>query len=91
MTERELYLKNRIKAQNESAKNRWETVSCRLPIGTKARITAAGETVNGLINKLVLAELARIERGGRSADHPGRAENDPSTVTWESLQKQYFE
>ena len=27
--------KAKVKAQNESAKERWETVSCRLPKGTK--------------------------------------------------------
>ena len=30
--------KAKVKAQNESAKERWETVSCRLPKGTKERI-----------------------------------------------------
>lgn len=53
LRKREEQRKNRVKRQNESAKERWETISCRLPKGTKARIDAAGETVNGLINRLI--------------------------------------
>lgn len=53
--------KARIKAQNESAKERWETVSCRLPKGTKARISALGLTINGVINESVLAYLDCME------------------------------
>lgn len=54
--------KARIKAQNEKAKESWDTVSCRLPKGTKKRITDKGLTVNGFINFLVLAELNRLEK-----------------------------
>ncbi len=53
--------KKRIKEQNEKAKEKWDTVSCRLPSGTKDRIKALGLTVNGLINSAVLKELERIE------------------------------
>lgn len=56
--------KAKVKAQNESAKDRWDTVSCRLPAGTKKRIKALGLSTNGLINKLVLAELDRLENCG---------------------------
>ena len=56
--------KKKIKEQNESAKKRWDTVSCRLPKGTKERIRAQGLKVNGLINRLVLAELDRLESIG---------------------------
>ena len=61
--------KKRVKAQNESAKEKWDTVSCRLPKGTKDRIKALGLTVNGLINDLVLAELERLERD-KSSEPP---------------------
>lgn len=54
--------KAKVKAQNESAKERWETVSCRLPKGTKERIAKKGLTVNGLINSLVLEKLAKLEK-----------------------------
>lgn len=54
--------KAKVKAQNESAKERWETVSCRLPKGTKERIGKKGLTVNGLINSLVLEKLAKMEK-----------------------------
>lgn len=53
--------KKRVKAQNEAAKKNWDTVSCRLPKGTKDRIKALGFTVNGFINDLILAELERLE------------------------------
>ena len=53
--------KKRIKNQNEKAKKNWDTVSCRLPKGTRERITGKGLTVNGFINSLVLNELDRLE------------------------------
>lgn len=54
--------KKRIKTQNEKAKEKWDTVSCRLPKGTRKRITDKGLTANGLINSLVLNELDRLEK-----------------------------
>ena len=53
--------RKRIKDQTEKAKEKWDTVSCRLPSGTKKRITDKGMTVNGFINFLVLKELERME------------------------------
>ena len=53
--------KKRVKTQNEKAKENWDTVSCRLPKGTRKRITDKGLTVNGFINSLVLDELSRLE------------------------------
>lgn len=61
--------KKRVKAQNEAAKENWDTVSCRLPKGTKDRIKALGLTVNGLINDLILSELKRLERD-KSSEPP---------------------
>lgn len=52
----------RVKRQNEKAKDNWDTVSCRLPKGTKERIKALGLTTNGLINELVLRELDILEK-----------------------------
>ena len=51
----------RVKSQNDRAKENWETVSCRVPIGTKNRVKALGATINGLINSCLLAELDRLE------------------------------
>lgn len=45
--------RERIKRQNQAAKNNWDCVSLKLPKGTKKQITDKGETVNGLINRLV--------------------------------------
>lgn len=53
--------KARVKAQNEAAKENWDTVSCRLPKGTKDRIKALGLTVNGVINDCVLKFLNTAE------------------------------
>ncbi len=54
--------KKRVKSQNEKAKENWDTVSCRLPKGTKERIIAQGLTVNGFINTLVLSRLEELEK-----------------------------
>ena len=53
--------RKRVKNQNEKAKENWDTVSCRLPKGTRKRITDKVLTVNGFINALVLKELNRLE------------------------------
>jgi len=53
--------KQRAKKQNQRALELWDCVSCRLPKGTKDRIIRSGNTVNGLINDLVLEYLENIE------------------------------
>ena len=62
-TDKEIAEKSRERArkQNEAAKNNWDCITCRLPKGTKERIQARGETVNGYINRLILADLERLE------------------------------
>ena len=60
--------KARVKAQNEAAKEKWDSISCRLPKGTKKRITDLGLSVNGYINELVLADLARLEASAAPAE-----------------------
>lgn len=50
-------LQKQYKRQNEYIKNKYDRVSITLPIGTKEQIKAKGETINGLINKLVLEWL----------------------------------
>lgn len=57
--------KKQFKRQNEYIKNSFDRVSVTLPKGCKDRIKAAtgGESVNGFINRLVAAELERIEGG----------------------------
>ena len=49
----------RIKRQNEHIKENYDRVSVTLPKGTKERIKARGETVNGYITRLVLADLGK--------------------------------
>lgn len=50
-------LKNTYKRQNEYIKNSFDRVSVTLPKGTKERITATGESINGFINRVVAAAL----------------------------------
>ena len=88
LREKERKQKERIKRQNEEAKKRWETVSCRLPKGTKARIEETGETLNGLINRLVLGFLDQAGTDPKpqpAADPqeipPQRSEDIPEPIT----------
>lgn len=71
--------RKQAKQWNENAKKKWETVSCRLPAGTKARIESTGESINGMINRLILAELERRERP---------ADQEPKQETAEPAPKQ---
>ena len=59
------------KRQNKYIAENYDRVSLTLPKGTKQRITSKGETVNGFINRIVLAELERLESGAApgSTDH----------------------
>ena len=50
-------LKKQYKRQNEHIKQKYDRVSITLPKGTRERIHAKGETVNGYITRLVLADL----------------------------------
>lgn len=55
-------LKTRYKRQNQSNKEKYDYVSVALPKGTKERITSLGLSTNGLLKKLLLEELERLER-----------------------------
>ena len=57
--------RERVRRQNEAAKDNWDCVSCRLPKGTKERIQAQGYAVNRFINIVVLAELKKLEDADR--------------------------
>lgn len=54
-------LQKRYKKQNEYIKNAYDRISVTLPKGTKERIQATGESVNGYITRLVLEDLERQE------------------------------
>lgn len=56
-------LQKQYSRQNEYIKNNFDRVSVTLPKGTKERITATGESVNGFINRVVLSSLDQIETG----------------------------
>ena len=53
--------RERVKKQKKKAKEKWDTVSCRLPKGTRERIAKHGFTVNGFINTVVLDKLKELE------------------------------
>lgn len=42
------------KYQNDYIKNNYDRISITLPTGSKQKINTAGETINGLFNKLFL-------------------------------------
>ena len=54
--------KKRIKRQNEKARESWDSITCKLPKGTKDRIQAQGLTINGFVNQLVLEKLDELEK-----------------------------
>lgn len=56
-------LEKQYRRQNEHIKEKYDRVSITLPKGTKERIKASGETVNGYITRLVISDLDRIESG----------------------------
>lgn len=75
--------KARVKAQNEAAKEKWDSVSCRLPKGTRERITKLGLTVNGYINELVLADLERLESEAKdNAAEPQKQPQKEKSATY---------
>lgn len=47
----------RLKKQNQAIKENYDRISCTLPKGTKEKIIQSGNTVNGLVNKLVVEYL----------------------------------
>lgn len=61
---------------DEKEKRSYDRLSITLPKGTRERIKATGETINGYITKLILQDLGRLEDGekpiredsGRSGD-----------------------
>ena len=55
-------LEAQYKRQNEFIKNSYDRISVTLPKGTKERIKAKGESVNGYITRLVLEDLQRKEQ-----------------------------
>ena len=54
-------LQKTYKRQNEHIKKNYDRVSITLPKGTKERIAATGETVNGFINRVVAAALDQLQ------------------------------
>lgn len=50
-------LEKQYKRQNEHIKENYDRISITLPKGTKERIKAKGETVNGYITRLVMSDL----------------------------------
>ena len=53
-------LEKQYKRQNDYIRQKYDRVSVTLPKGTKERIAAAGETLNGFINRIIMEELERI-------------------------------
>lgn len=64
------HYREQVRRQNEASKKNWDTVSCRLPKGVKDRVRECGESVNGLINSLVLQWLEDHERKEEPSNDP---------------------
>lgn len=71
-------LQKRYKRQNDYIKNSFDRVSITLPKGTKDRIKATGNSLNGLINELVLKYLGEYDNATQSHTEPPE---DAQTVT----------
>ena len=52
-------LEKQYKRQNEHIKENYDRISITLPKGTKERIKSKGESINGYITRLVLADLGK--------------------------------
>lgn len=83
--------RKQAKQWNENAKKKWETVSCRLPAGTKARIESTGESINGMINRLILAELERRERSEDQEPTPAADQETSAETSTDQEPKQETE
>jgi hypothetical protein len=60
-TEYKAQLQKTYKRQNNYIKKKFDRVSVTLPKGTKDKIIASGDTLNGFINKAVAAMLESVE------------------------------
>ena len=56
-------LQKQYKRQNDFIKNSYDRVNVLLPLGTKARITATGKSLNSFISEATLAALDEFEKG----------------------------
>lgn len=54
-------LEKQYKRQNEHIRENYDRISVTLPKGTKDRIKSTGESINGYISRLVLADLERTQ------------------------------
>ena len=62
-TKEKVRLETQYKRQNEFIKENYDRVSVTLPKGTKERIQATGESVNGFLCRLVEQEFAKSQTG----------------------------
>lgn len=70
-------LEKQYKRQNEHIKENYDRVSITLPKGTKERIKATGESINGFIIRSVLADLDRLEVKAEQTGPAEQAEDKP--------------
>jgi hypothetical protein len=61
-TKEKTKLETQYKRQNEFIKENYDRVSVTLPKGTKDRILATGESVNGFISRMVAQELSKVNK-----------------------------
>ena len=73
-------LEKQYKRQNEHIKENYDRVSITLPKGTKERIKATGESINGFIIRSVLADLDRLEGKAEQTGPEEPAEDKPPFI-----------
>lgn len=69
-------LQKRYKKQNDYNKTKYDRVNVMLPTGTKSRIQATGQSMNGFIIAAVLQALAEYE----AAAAPASVDQEQETI-----------
>lgn len=59
-------LEKQYKRQNEYIRSNYDRVSVTLPKGTKERITATGESLNGFINQAITDRLESVQNKAKA-------------------------
>lgn len=78
------YFAERYRKQNAAASMRYDRISVVLPIGTKDRIKATGQSINDFVSSAVLAALEQSE-GLATTQDPDPDPEQPNDLPWNNL------
>ncbi len=73
-------LEKQYKRQNDYIKNSYDRISITLPKGTKDRIKATGNSINSIVNTLVLEWLQEHETGEPEPDPISTEPEEPEQI-----------